>query len=82
MNNLIILGFWQSIIELSEFYIWPRLAGSIVGYGFIKNGVLNYKKLDEPIHNRITKDGLDYLYCVYVLYRCTLYLRWNLRFLY
>ena len=31
MNNLIILGFWQSIIELSEFYIWPILAGSIVG---------------------------------------------------
>ena len=31
MNSLIILGFWQSIIELSEFYIWPILAGSIVG---------------------------------------------------
>ena len=31
MSNLVILGFWQSIIELSEFYIWPILAGSIVG---------------------------------------------------
>lgn len=31
MNSMIILGFWQSIIELSEFYIWPILAGSIVG---------------------------------------------------
>ena len=31
MNSYIILGFWQSIIELSEFYIWPILAGSIVG---------------------------------------------------
>lgn len=31
MNSFILLGFWQSIIELSEFYIWPILAGSIVG---------------------------------------------------
>ena len=31
MSNFLFLGFWQSIIELSEFYIWPILAGSIVG---------------------------------------------------
>ena len=31
MNSILILGFWQSIIELSEFYIWPILAGIIVG---------------------------------------------------
>ena len=31
MSSFIFLGFWQSIIELSEFYIWPILAGLIVG---------------------------------------------------
>lgn len=38
-----------------------KLSGAIVGIGFIRNGVMEYKKLDTPIHNRITQDGLDYL---------------------
>ena len=31
MNSQLILGFWQSLIELKEFYVWPILAGILVG---------------------------------------------------
>lgn len=31
MNSLIILSFWESLIELKEFYLWPILAGMLVG---------------------------------------------------
>ena len=31
MNSLYILGFWQSIADLTDFYIWPILAGLLVG---------------------------------------------------
>lgn len=31
MNSYLILGFWQSLIELKDFYLWPILAGLIVG---------------------------------------------------
>lgn len=31
MNSYLILGFWQSLFELKEFYLWPILAGIIVG---------------------------------------------------
>lgn len=31
MNSLFILSFWQSIADLTDFYIWPILAGLLVG---------------------------------------------------
>lgn len=31
MNSMLLLSFWQSLIELKEFYIWPILAGLLVG---------------------------------------------------
>lgn len=38
-----------------------KLSGAIVGIGFIKNGVLDYKELDKPIRNKITSVGIDHL---------------------
>ena len=31
MNSMLLLGFWQSIIELTDFFLWPILAGIVVG---------------------------------------------------
>lgn len=32
MSSLLILGFWQSIIEYKDFLLWPILAGITVGF--------------------------------------------------
>ena len=31
MNNILLLGFWQTLIDYSDIFIWPLLAGIIVG---------------------------------------------------